>query len=98
LLDPQPADKPVTYAPLSETLSKLLEILIAHIQRREISRLTPLGPHKDAVIAAAFKVPFPLDTAVVLACRFIKRDADPNAYTGNLRDEADEGNRTPPGI
>jgi hypothetical protein len=73
---------------LSKSRSKLLQIFITHVQRREIPGLAALRSYKDTAILTAFEVSLTLDRAIVLACRFVKSDTDPNAKTWDLRDQA----------
>lgn len=37
------------------------------------------GPQEHAIRLLAIKIPFPLDGAIILSCRFLKLDADPVA-------------------
>ena len=41
--------------------SQLLEILVTHVERREITRLAALRAHKHATVVAALKVSLTLD-------------------------------------
>lgn len=68
---------------------QLLEIFVAQAEWWEITSLASLRAHKHAAVVAAFKVSLALDCAVVLACRLIKSDSDPDAYAGDLWNQSD---------
>jgi hypothetical protein len=85
----------VLSSPYSEFRSQLLQILIPHVEGGEIAGLAAFRSYKDAVIAGALKVSLALDAAIVLACRFVEGDADPDAYTRYLRDKANIGDGSP---
>jgi hypothetical protein len=70
------------------TVLQLLHILIPHIQNREVTSLAALRSHKDTAVIATFEVALALDCAIVLACRLVERDADPDTDAWNLGDEA----------
>ena len=78
--------------------SQLLKILIELVQNREVASLTTLRPDKHTAVAAALEVPLALDGAIVLARRFVERDADPGADSRDLRNEAGEAHRASAGI
>lgn len=76
-------------------LSYLLHVAPSQlvVQAWEITYFDALWPHKDAMFGFAVEVPrrfacrFVGDAAVVLAGRFIERNADPRSCAaGNLRD------------
>jgi len=60
--------------------SNLLHLLASKIiQRREVADLNTLRAHEHAGVGSALEIPLSLDTTVVLACRLVERDADPQA-------------------
>jgi hypothetical protein len=73
------------------TVLQLLHILVAQVKSWEVPRLTSLRPNKDATVVATLEVLLALDRAIVLARWLVQRDADPIAYTGNLRYKANIG-------
>jgi hypothetical protein len=73
--------------------SKLLHILIAQIQSREISSLASLWPNENTAILATFKISLALDRSIVLARGLIERDSNPSANTRNLGNCTDVGDR-----
>jgi len=78
--------------------SQLLEILIELVQNREVASLAALRPDKHTTVAAALEVPLALDGPIILARRFVERDADPGADARDLWDEAGEAHRASAGI
>lgn len=77
---------------------QLLHILIAQVESREISSLTPLRPNENTTIVATFKVSLPLDRSIILARRLIKRDADPDTNPRDLGHRANIRYRASAGI
>lgn len=67
--------------------SQLLQILIEFVQDGKVACLAALRSYKHAAAGAALKVSLALDGAVVLASRFIERDANPGPNARDLRDQ-----------
>jgi hypothetical protein len=70
------------------TVLQLLHILIPHIQDWEVAGLAAFRSHKDTAVVATFEVALALDCAIILACRLVERDADPDSDAWDLGDEA----------
>jgi hypothetical protein len=71
-----------------DTASQLLHILITHVEDWEVAGLAALRSYKDTAFVVALEVALTLDCAIVLACRLVERDADPDTDAWNLGNEA----------